>query len=79
MYVYILRSLYQPQRHYVGITIDLKRRLLEHNAGKSHHTSKFRPWKYVVAVWVENEQKARTFERYLKSASGRAFSKKHFA
>jgi predicted GIY-YIG superfamily endonuclease len=46
-YVYIIRSENFPEQEYVGATADLKRRLPEHNAGKSAHTAKFRPWKLV--------------------------------
>jgi Ohr subfamily peroxiredoxin len=41
-YVYIIRSMNFPQQEYIGATADLKRRLPEHNAGKSSHTAKFR-------------------------------------
>src|ERR1700737_153958 len=43
-YVYIIRSINFPEQEYIGATSDLKRRLPEHNAGKSSHTSKFKPW-----------------------------------
>jgi len=43
-YVYIIRSLSFPQQEYIGATADLKRRIPEHNAGKSAHTAKFKPW-----------------------------------
>src|SRR5258708_39118524 len=43
-YVYILRSIAEPDRFYVGSTADLKKRLADHNAGASPHTAKFRPW-----------------------------------
>jgi predicted GIY-YIG superfamily endonuclease len=46
-YVSIIRSENFPEQEYVGATADLKRRLPEHNAGKSAHTAKFRPWKLV--------------------------------
>ena len=39
-YVYIIRSINFPKQEYVGATADLKRRLPEHNAGKSAHTAK---------------------------------------
>lgn len=38
-YVYILESEVDSYRHYIGVTDDLKRRLAEHNAGKSPRTS----------------------------------------
>jgi putative endonuclease len=42
--VYLLRSKNHPDQTYVGSTSDLRRRLTEHNAGKSIHTNKFKPW-----------------------------------
>ena len=58
MYVYLLRSKTQPSQRYVGLTIDLKKRLHEHDAGMSPHTSKFAPWKLVVTVYFADRQKA---------------------
>jgi len=46
-YVYIIRSIDFPEQEYVGATADLKRRIPEHNAGKSAHTAKFKPWQLV--------------------------------
>jgi predicted GIY-YIG superfamily endonuclease len=40
-YVDLLQSKTFEAQRYVGITGDLKRRLAEHNAGKSSHTSKY--------------------------------------
>jgi predicted GIY-YIG superfamily endonuclease len=76
-YVYLLKSISHPSERYIGLTSNLKRRPLEHNAGKSSHTSKFAPWKAVVAVRFEDDGKAEAFERYLKSGSGRAFANRH--
>ena len=75
-YVYILRSIASPEQEYTGATTDLKRRLADHNAGKSAHTAKFRPWQLVWNSAFPEKQKALDFERYLKSHSGRAFAKK---
>ncbi len=77
-YVYVLESDVDPARFYVGLTTDLERRLQEHNAGKSIHTNKYRPWKLSVCIAFSDRTKALQFERYLKSGSGRAFAKKHF-
>jgi len=75
-YVYILESL--DSRHfYVGITDDLRARLRKHNAGEVPHTSKFGPWKIRTYVSFSDEKQAISFEKYLKSGSGRAFAKKH--
>ena len=39
-YVYLLESDAFGGQRYIGLTTDLKKRLAEHNAGKSAHTSK---------------------------------------
>jgi putative endonuclease len=75
-YVYLLQSESAIGQRYVGVTSDLTQRLADHNAGKSSHTSKYAPWKLVTYVAFSDEQKAETFERYLKSGSGHAFARK---
>ncbi len=77
-YVYMLQSTADPERHYVGGTLDLKRRLSDHNSGRSPHTSKFTPWKLIGYIAFSDHTKADMFEAYLKTGSGRAFAKKHF-
>ena len=76
IYVYILCSLEQPDRFYAGITRDLRARLRKHNAGDVAHTSKYAPWALGTYVAFADERQAFAFEKYLKSASGRAFAKK---
>ena len=75
-YVYLLESDGTDGQRYVGVTADLKRRLAEHNSGKSLHTAKFMPWRLVSYVAFSDERKATEFERYLKSGSGHAFASK---
>ena len=75
-YVYLLRSIDFPNSTYVGLTDGLRTRLTAHNAGRSPHTTKYKPWRLVTYVAFSDERKAVEFERYLKSASGRAFAKK---
>ena len=77
-YVYLLQSVARLDHHYVGMTHDLKQRLAAHNSGSSPHTSKWRPWRLIVAIRFEDDTRAVAFEQYLKSGSGRAFAKKHF-
>jgi predicted GIY-YIG superfamily endonuclease len=77
-YVYVLRSTILGEHIYTGITQDLQQRLAHHNSGASPHTSKYRPWAIEVAVRFANEARARAFERYLKTGSGRAFARRHF-
>ena len=76
--VYILRSLSDTTRRYIGLTSDLDARLEKHNSGGSPHTSKFRPWELETAIAFPSQEKAAAFERYLKTGSGFAFAKKHF-
>jgi putative endonuclease len=77
--VYILRSDADPSRHYTGITNNLRDRLEWHNHGPSGHTVNWRPWSLVVSMEFPSETAAVRFEKYLKSGSGRAFTKRHFA
>jgi predicted GIY-YIG superfamily endonuclease len=75
-YVYILRSVPFPDREYTGFTANLKRRLTDHNSGKSPHTAKFVPWNLIWYCAFLDKFGAIEFEKYLKSHSGRAFAKK---
>lgn len=77
-FVYILRSESDPTRHYVGVTGDVDERLAWHNGGPCGHTLHHRPWRVIVSMEVPDEQSAVRFEKYLKSGSGRAFTKRHF-
>jgi putative endonuclease len=77
-YVYILRSVHHPDQRYFAITSDLRQRLTYHNDGRSPHTTKFRPWRVETYIGFTDEQKATAFERYLKTGSGREFSRRRF-
>ena len=77
-YVYLLRSIKNPQKTYVGYTTNLKARLQKHNEGGSIHTAKYKPWKLIAYFAFVNEKRAMKFEKYLKTQSGRAFAKKRF-
>ena len=76
-YVYLLRSKTHPNQTYIGSTGDLRKRLAEHNAGKSIHANKFKPWDLMAYVALPEKHLAEKFESYLKSGSGRAFAKRH--
>ena len=77
-FVYIIRSINEPARHYVGLTDNVHERLATHNQRGSTHTAKHRPWQLVAAIEFADASVAVRFERYLKSGSGRAFAKRHF-
>jgi putative endonuclease len=75
-YVYVIRSISSRDEEYTGATADLRQRLLDHNAGKSAHASKYLPWELVWYCAFPDKHRALEFERYLKSHSGRAFARK---
>ena len=75
-YVYLLKSIPEPNQTYIGFTNDLKKRLTAHNNGESLHTSKHLPWSLVSYHAFVQKNVALEFEAYLKSGSGRAFAKK---
>ncbi len=77
-YVYILKSIPNPDRQYVGFTANLERRLEVHNSGESYHTLRYKPWSMEVYFAFKEETRAVEFEKYLKSGSGRTFAKRHF-
>lgn len=78
-FVYILNSIPFPNKFYVGYTLDVTSRLQSHNAGNSTHTKENRPWILHCYFAFEDKTTALNFEKYLKSHSGRAFTKKHFS
>ena len=75
-YIYLIKSESFPDQKYYGVTSDLRKRLEEHNNGKSLHTKKYDPWKLETYVAFSDKDKAYAFEKYIKSHSGRAFANK---
>ncbi len=75
-FVYILESVNHPDRHYTGLTENVDMRVEKHNAGQVRHTSKYAPWRLKTYVGFTDTVRAQEFEKYLKSGSGRAFSRK---
>ena len=67
-FVYILENI--KKRHYIGITTDPERRLLEHNKGNTRSTRPFRPWKLIYAEEHETRSEACKREWHLKHAIG---------
>jgi putative endonuclease len=76
-YVYFLKSL-KNSKTYIGYTVNIEQRLEVHNSGGSVYTRNDRPWKLVMYIAFESEQKALDFEKYLKKGSGHAFAQKRF-
>ena len=70
-YVYIL--LLNNNRLYTGFTSDLKRRLAEHQTGKSEFTKTRLPVRLVHYEAYLEESDARRREKYLKTTQGKRF------
>lgn len=75
-YVYLLRSLKNLSKTYIGYTTNLEQRLEKHNSGASTYTTDHRPWKLVTYICFDEESKALEFEKYLKVGSGYAFAQR---
>ena len=73
--VYILQSL-QDKSYYTGYTTGLEKRLGDHNDGLTPYTAGKKPFRLVWYCVFDDKLKALHFEKYLKSGSGFAFSRK---
>ncbi|HNT29845.1 MAG TPA: GIY-YIG nuclease family protein [bacterium] len=71
--VYVLRD--STGRQYVGMTVDLNRRLQEHQRGKTRTTMSMRGLIVIHAETFTTRSEAREREKYLKTAAGRRFRK----
>jgi putative endonuclease len=67
-YVYMLES--KKGRHYIGITTEPDRRLIEHNDGSTRSTRPFGPWKMIYTEAFDTRSEACKREWYLKHAAG---------
>ena len=76
-FVYILKSLKDASKSYIGFTANLERRLVEHNNKTQTYTKRYAPWGLETYVVFSDLSKAKAFERHLKSGSGKAFVNKH--
>jgi len=74
-YVYIIKN--KKNEKYTGCTINLKRRLHEHNTNQTISTKNNGDYRIVWYCAFIDKGKAFVFEKYLKSSSGGAFSRKH--
>jgi putative endonuclease len=73
-YVYILRSVNNENKFYIGYTDNLDRRLSQHkDAPSDAYTHRYAPWRLETYIAFTSKRLAEVFEIYLKSHSGRAF------
>ncbi len=78
-YVYVLKSL-QDEELYIGSTNDLRRRIKEHQNGKSFSTRLRIPFELVYYEAYKNEKDARIREQALKlRGNARRFLKERIA
>ena len=69
-YVYLLQSLSDSSKLYLGSTNDLKRRFAEHNSNKGCNTTKNDKWKLIYYEAYETLELARKREYQLKNNRG---------
>jgi len=74
-YVYILKG--EKREKYIGVTNDLKQRLIQHNSGTTKTTKNNGTYNLIWYCAFNNKSRAYAFEKYLKSSSGYAFTSKH--
>jgi len=73
-YTYILQSKKSDMWH-TGSTMDLRKRLWQHNNGKSLYTKGRGPFALIYYEACYNEDDARSRELYLKSGMGKRYIK----
>jgi len=71
-YVYVLRSV-KSGRSYTGCTSDLRKRLREHQSGKSPYTKPRGPHELIYYEACKNEKDAFMREKYLKTGMGKRY------
>ncbi len=73
--VYILQS-YVDNSYYIGTTVDLEERLIEHNSGTKGYTSRIKPWKVVYIEEYQTRTEALKREKYLKNLKSKKYIEK---
>ena len=74
-FVYILRC--ADNELYTGCTSNLEERIERHSNGYVDATKNRTPVELISYTAFFDQEKAYSFEKYLKSGSGRAFKNKH--
>ncbi len=73
-YVYIIYSDFL-QKHYVGSSEDLVRRLEAHNKGLSRYTSKASDWRLIYEICLPAKLEALVLEKKIKKEVQKGFWK----
>jgi len=56
-FVYVLKTANPKAHFYIGLTSDVRTRLVDHNAGRCPHTARYRPWHPHVTIELPDEQR----------------------
>lgn len=75
-YVYLIKSLKDSTKTYIGYTVNLVQRIEKHNSGASIYTADFRPWKLVTYICFDDESKAPSIRKISKSGIWACFCSK---
>lgn len=73
-YTYLMRS-EKDMKWYTGSTQNLRKRVAEHNAGKTISTKDRRPFELIYYEASIDQQDALAREKYLKSGTGKRYLK----
>ena len=74
-YIYLLQSK-KDKRQYTGFTVDLRKRLSEHNEGKYESWTKGRgPFELIYFEGCKSKTDAKNREIYLKTGMGKRYLK----
>lgn len=71
-YVYVLLS-QKDEELYTGFTIDLNKRIAEHNKGYELSTKSRIPFELIYFEWCLDKKDAIAREKYLKSGMGKKY------
>jgi len=73
-YVYVLFSK-NYKRNYTGMSINVEKRLHQHNLKQNIATKAYTPWQIIYTEGFKTRVEARKKEKYLKSGIGGEFIK----
>lgn len=65
-FVYIIQSM-KNKGFYIGYTHNLKKRIAEHNSGKSYYSKRYAPWELIYCEGYVSEKDAKQREHSLKN------------
>jgi putative endonuclease len=75
--MYTVYALLSEKRNYiyVGLTLDFRRRVNEHNSKRNKTTKPYAPFKVIYTEQQATRELARAREKYFKSGAGKEFLK----